>query len=132
MIHAANYGVYGARKVHATLRRAGRDVARCTVERLMRAAGLRGVSRAKGPRTTRPAPETGKPADLVKRAFIAQAPNHLWVADITYIRTFSGWVYAAFRHRRLLPDGRRLAGGHKPLHRPRPRRSGHGRLRATA
>ncbi|MFJ7495777.1 IS3 family transposase [Streptomyces sp. NPDC097727] len=95
-IHAANYGVYGARKVHAALVREGFEVARCTVERLMRAAGLRGVIRAKSPRTTRPAPETGRPADLVERQFTATAPNQLWVADITYIRTLSGWVYAAF------------------------------------
>jgi len=96
VLHAANYGVYGARKIHAALRRAGRQVARRTVERLMREAGLRGVSRAKSPRTTKPAPETGRPADLVKRQFTADAPNCLWVADITYIRTFSGLVYAAF------------------------------------
>lgn len=96
MIHADNYGVYGARKVHAALLRKDWTVARCTVERLMRADGLRGVSRARGPRTTRPAPETGRPADLVKREFTADTANQLWVADITYIRTFSGWVYAAF------------------------------------
>ncbi|MER7817764.1 IS3 family transposase [Streptomyces sp. NPDC096153] len=96
VIHADNYGVYGARKVHAALLRKEWTVARCTVERLMRADGLRGVSRAKGPRTTRPAPETGRPSDLVNREFTADAPNQLWVADITYIRTFSGWVYAAF------------------------------------
>jgi putative transposase len=95
-IHQDNYGVYGARKVHATLQREGHQVARCTVERLMRTAGLRGVIRTKSPRTTRPAPETGRPADLVQRQFTATAPNQLWVADITYIRTFSGWVYAAF------------------------------------
>ncbi|MFE3519921.1 IS3 family transposase, partial [Streptomyces sp. NPDC059166] len=95
-IHADNYRVYGARKVHAALVREGHEVARCTVERLMRQAGLRGVIRAKSPRTTRPAPETGRPADLVERQFTATAPNQLWVADITYIRTFSGWVYAAF------------------------------------
>ncbi|MFI0242835.1 IS3 family transposase [Streptomyces sp. NPDC016845] len=95
-IHTDNYGVYGARKVHAALVRGGIRVARCTVERLMRQAGLRGVIRAKSPRTTRPAPETGRPADLVERQFTATAPNQLWVADITYIRTFSGWVYAAF------------------------------------
>ncbi|GAA0662232.1 hypothetical protein GCM10009535_47310 [Streptomyces thermocarboxydovorans] len=71
-------------------------MARCTVERLMRADGLRGVVRAKSPRTTRPAPETGRPADLVNREFTADAPNQLWVADITYIKTHSGWVYAAF------------------------------------
>lgn len=96
MIHQANYGVYGARKIHAALLRRGHTVARCTVERLMRQAGLRGVIRAKSPRTTRPAPETARPTDLVNRQFTAQAPNQLWVADITYIRTFSGWVYAAF------------------------------------
>lgn len=95
-VHEQNYGVYGARKVHAELVRSGVVVARCTVERLMRAAGLRGVSRAKSPRTTRPAPESGRPLDLVDRQFVAEAPNVLWVADITYIRTFCGWVYAAF------------------------------------
>jgi putative transposase len=95
-LHADNYGVYGARKVHAALRREGVAVARCTVERLMRAEGLRGISRAKGPRTTRPAPEAARPEDLVERRFSAEAPNRLWVADITYVRTFAGWVYAAF------------------------------------
>lgn len=96
MIHQANYSVYGARKIHAALVRKGHQVARCTVERLMRQAQLRGVIRAKSPRTTRPAPETARPADLVNRQFTATAPNQLWVADITYVRTFSGWVYAAF------------------------------------
>jgi putative transposase len=95
-IHKDNYGVYGARKIHAALLREGLTLARCTVERLMRAAGLRGVIRAKSPRTTRPAPETDRPRDLVERQFTATAPNQLWVADITYIRTLSGWVYAAF------------------------------------
>lgn len=65
MLHAANYGVYGARKIHAALRRAGRDVARCTVERFMRAAGLRGASRAKGPRTTRLAPQVAAYSPIV-------------------------------------------------------------------
>jgi putative transposase len=95
-VHEDNYGVYGARKVHAQLRRDGHLVARCTVERLMRASGIRGVSRAKSPRTTIPAPAVHRPPDLVGRAFTAPAPNRLWVADITYIRSFSGWVYAAF------------------------------------
>lgn len=95
-IHTDNYGVYGARKVHAALVREDITVARCTVERLMRRDGLRGVIRAKSPRTTRPAPETDRPADLVERQFTATAANQLWVADITYIKTFSGWVYAAF------------------------------------
>ncbi|MET3948894.1 transposase InsO family protein, partial [Arthrobacter sp. UYCu512] len=62
----------------------------------MRQKGLRGISRSKGPRTTKPAPETGRPADLVERRFQATAPNRLWVADITYVRTFAGWDYAAF------------------------------------
>jgi putative transposase len=95
-VHADNYGVYGARKVWHELHRQGVDVARCTVERLMRAAGLRGLLRDKSPRTTRPGPETARPADLVDRDFTATAPNLLWVADLTYVRTSAGWVYAAF------------------------------------
>jgi putative transposase len=95
-VHADNYGVYGARKVHAELHRQGRRVARCTVERLMRSAGLRGISRAKGPRTTVPGTGPDMRPDLVDRAFTATGPDQLWVADITYCRTFSGWVYAAF------------------------------------
>jgi putative transposase len=89
------------RKMYAALARAGgvegRPVARCTVERLMQATGLRGLSRVKTPRTTRPAAraEDTRP-DLVNRDFTAGAPNLLWVADITYVRTFSGWVFAAF------------------------------------
>ncbi|MGO0577936.1 IS3 family transposase [Ornithinimicrobium panacihumi] len=95
-IHAANYGVYGARKVWHALKREGHDeVARCTVERLMRVNGLRGVSKEKAPRTTRPARDD-IPDDFVNRQFVASAPNELWVADITYIKTHSGWVYASF------------------------------------
>jgi putative transposase len=95
-VHEDNYGVYGARKVWAELSRQGIDVARCTVERLMREIGLRGLLRDKSPRTTRPAAETGRPGDLVKRDFTATRVNELWVADITYVRTAVGWVYAAF------------------------------------
>lgn len=95
-IHAENYGVYGARKIWHELQRRGVRVARCTVERLMRVAGLRGLLRDKSPRTTRPAAETGRPRDLVKRDFTAAGPNQLWVADLTYVRTSVGWVYAAF------------------------------------
>jgi putative transposase len=95
-IHAENYDVYGARKVWHELLRRGVRVARCTVERLMRQAGLRGLLRDKSPRTTRPAAETSRPADLVKRDFTAATPNQLWVADLTYVRTSVGWVYAAF------------------------------------
>lgn len=95
-MHEDNYSVYGARKVWAELNRQGIDVARCTVERLMREIGLHGLLRDKSPRTTRPAPETGRPADLVKRDFTATRVNQLWIADITYVRTTAGWVYAAF------------------------------------
>ena len=95
-VHADNYGVYGVRKVHAELNRQGHVVARCTVHRLMRAAGLRGITRAKGPRTTIPGSGPDVRSDLVHRDFHPDAPNRLWVADITYCRTFSGWVYAAF------------------------------------
>ena len=95
-VHDDNYGVYGARKVHAELNRLGHPVARCTVERLMRILGLRGISRTKGPRTTVPGPGPDTRPDLVDREFTAEAPNQLWVADITYVRTFAGWVYAAF------------------------------------
>ena len=95
-IHTVNYGVYRVRKVHAELRRNGDQVARCTVERLMKREGLRCIRRAKGPRTTIQGPLADRPSDLVERRFSATAPDFLWVADITYFRTFSGWVYAAF------------------------------------
>ena len=95
-VHADNYGVYGARKVHAEMNRLGYPVARCTVERLMKILGLRGISRSKGPRTTVAGLGPDTRPDLVEREFTATAPNQLWVADITYIRTFAGWTYAAF------------------------------------
>lgn len=95
-VHTENYGVYGSRKVHAELVRRGHPMARCSVERLMRTAGLRGVSRSKGPRTTIPGEGPEVRADLVQREFTAAAPDRLWVADITYCRSFAGWVYAAF------------------------------------
>lgn len=97
VVHEANLGVYGARKIHAALNRDGVEVARCTVERLMRAAGIQGIRRDKTRKTTfGDGAETDRPADLVKRAFTATAPNQLWVADLTYIRTHAGWAYAAF------------------------------------
>lgn len=95
-VHAENYGVYGINKIHAELNRQGHRVARCTVHRLMRAAGLRGITRAKGPRTTVPGAGPDTRPDLVRRQFTATGPDQLWVADITYCRTFSGWAYAAF------------------------------------
>jgi transposase InsO family protein len=95
--HRANLGVYGARKIHAELNREGIAVARCTVERLMRAAGLRGIPREKTRKTTvSDGAHTERPEDLVKRKFTATAPNQLWVADLTYARTHAGWTYVAF------------------------------------
>jgi putative transposase len=91
-VHADNYGVYGARKVHAEMLRLDYPVARCTVERLMRAAGLRGITRAEGPRTTIPGTGPDTRPDLVDRDFTATAPDQLWVADITYCRT--SWIPA--------------------------------------
>jgi transposase InsO family protein len=95
--HEENLGVYGARKVWAELNRQDTKVARCTVERLMRAEGLRGICREKTRKTTTSdGAETARPADLVERKFVATAPNQLWVADLTYVRTHAGWVYVAF------------------------------------
>jgi len=81
-VHKKNYGVSGVRKVHAQLKRDGHPVARCTVERLKRREGLRGISRSRTPRTTIPGLLSDRPEDLVRRAFTAPAPNCLWVADI--------------------------------------------------
>ena len=88
--------VYGADKVWAQLRREGQPVARCTVERLMRDLGIRGVVRGKKVRTTWADEVSPRPTDLVERQFQATAPNRLWVADLTYVKTHSGWVYVAF------------------------------------
>ena len=89
--------VYGARKVWLELNRQGIEVARCTVERLMRELGISGVtSRRKRPRTTVPGDAAARPSDLLDRCFSAPAPNRRWVADITYVMTLSGWVYTAF------------------------------------
>jgi putative transposase len=100
-VHKANYDVYGIRKVHAQLRRegvapGGRAVARCTTQRLMKSLGLRGISRAKSPKTTIAGTGVDTRPDLVDRDFTATACDRLWVADLTYVRTFTGWVYAAF------------------------------------
>jgi putative transposase len=95
-VHAEQFGVYGARKVWRQLHREGIAVARCTVERLMRELGLEGVRRGKARRTTTLDAAAARPADLVDRDFAAQRPNRLWVADLTYVATWSGFVYVAF------------------------------------
>ncbi len=152
-MHAANYGVYGARKVWLTLNRerpaGAAPIARYTVERLMGELGLAGAVRGKVKRTTIANPAAVKPADLVDRRFTPLAPDRLWVADFTYVSTWSGWCYTAFvidaYARRILGwsvattmttqlvldavdqaiwtrhrEGRDLAGAHRP---PRPRQS---------
>ena len=88
--------MYGARKVWRQLNREGITVARCTTERLMRQMGLHGAVRGKTRRTTIRDDSAIRPADLVARRFTAVAPNRLWVADITYVATWSGFVYVAF------------------------------------
>jgi len=95
-VYEENFSVYGPRKVWRQLRREGTVVARCTVERLMRALGLKGVVRGKSWKTTFPDLFAPRPLDLVERDFTATSPNRLWVADLTYVRTWSGFVYVAF------------------------------------
>jgi putative transposase len=91
-----NRRVYGAHKVWKQLNREGVAVARCTVERLMRWMSIRGVVRGRKPRTTIPDEVAARPMDLVERDFTADRPNQLWVADLTYVATWSGFVYVAF------------------------------------
>src|SRR5262249_25140057 len=96
-VYEDNYRVYGARKIWAELRRQGVRVDRCTVERLMRRAGIVGVSRgAKKRRTTVADPAAAARPDLLRRDFTAAAPNTRWVADFTYVPIVTGTVYAAF------------------------------------
>ena len=92
----SNLRVYGADKVWKQLRREHFAVARCTVERLMRRAGLRGVIRGKSVRTTVPDAKAACPLDRVNRQFRAERPNQLWVSDFTYVSTWQGFVYVAF------------------------------------
>ena len=94
-VHRANRGVYGAPRIHADLDEAGIHVGRKRVARLMRALGLQGVTRRKFVVTTRRHPDHRPAPDLVRRNFTAQGPNHLWVADLTYVRTGRGFLYLA-------------------------------------
>jgi transposase InsO family protein len=95
-LHAENYGVYGRRKMHALMRRQGWDIGRDQTERLMRLAGVRGVRKSKRVFTTRSDKAAVLPADLVNRRFTAPAPRRLWVCDVTYVATWSGFAYVAF------------------------------------
>ncbi|WP_245004723.1 IS3 family transposase [Paraburkholderia sacchari] len=92
----ANMQVYGADKVWKQMNRERIAVARCTVERLMKQLGLRGVMRGKRVRTTVPDAIAPRPLDRVNRQFKAARPNQLWVSDFTYVSTWQGWLYVAF------------------------------------
>ena len=92
----SNMQVYGADKVWHQLNREGIAVARCTVERLMRRSGLKGVRRGKVVRTTIGDAKAACPLDRVNRQFKANRPNELWVSDFTYVSTWQGWQYVAF------------------------------------
>jgi putative transposase len=94
-VHGANFGLYGARKLWRQLLREKIAVAKCTVERLMREMGLQGVRRGKRRRTTIPDQSASRPADLVRRNSSVTRPNRLWVVDLTYVATWSGFVYVA-------------------------------------
>jgi putative transposase len=95
-VFAANFGVYGVRKVWRQMQREGIAVARCTVARLMRQMGLKGVVRGKSIRTTVSDAAAPCPRDRVNRQFTAPRPNALWVSDFTFVATWSGFVYVAF------------------------------------
>ena len=92
----ASGGRYGVRKVWHALRREGKDIARCTVERLMKAMGIQGVLRGKKVITTNPDASQTCPDDKVNREFKAGSPNQLWVSDFTYVSSWQGMVYVAF------------------------------------
>ena len=91
-----NFQVYGVRKVWRQMNREDIEVARCTVERLMKRLGIEGARRGRSCRTTIVDNAAERPADLVRRQFVADRPNQLWVADITYVATWSGFAYVAF------------------------------------
>jgi transposase InsO family protein len=95
-IYDANYAVYGARKVWRQLCREDITAARCTVERLMHKLGLQGVVRGRQWRTTIADEDQARPLDRVNRQFQATRPNQLWIADFTYVATWTGVVYVAF------------------------------------
>ncbi len=95
-VHADNYKAYGARRIYKQLRREGYEVAKCTVERLMRRHGIKGVIRGKPHFTTHPDAAADRAADLVQREFTATRPDELWVSDITYGKTAQGFVYVCF------------------------------------
>ncbi len=130
-VYEENRRVYGADKIWTQLNREGIRVARCTVERLMRRLGIQGIRRGRRWKTTIPDELQARPSDLVDRNFTAPAPNRLWVADLTYVKTHSGFVYVAIKRRHLQPLRRRLASIDLATQRPGPRRARDGDPLAT-
>ncbi|MFF3911733.1 IS3 family transposase [Streptomyces sp. NPDC001848] len=112
-IHQANYGVHGARKVWHQLRREGIPVARCTVERLMRAEGLAGAVRGRKLRTTVPGKDGRRAGDLVNRDFQAAGPDRLWVADFTSPTCPAGPALSTSRSASMPSPGGSWAGRHR-------------------
>jgi transposase InsO family protein len=106
-VHRDNYSVYGVKKMHAAMKRRGWHLGREQTRRLMRKAGLRGVQRGKPVFTT--VTDPGRSAAGVNRQFMAPEPNRLWVADITFVRTWQILLHGV-RHRRLYEEDRRLGG----------------------
>lgn len=96
VVYKANYACYGVLKMHEAMKRRGWQIGREQTRRLMKRAGLRGVQHGKPVFTTMRDPESTIPPDLVNRHFHAALPNRLWVADITYVRTWAGFTYTAF------------------------------------
>ncbi len=109
--------LYGRRKMTHHLRRAGHQVAFCTVDRIMAELGRNGIRRGKALRTTIPGKDADRPGDLLNRQFRAEAPNRIWVADFTYLRTWGGFSYVAF-----IVDvfAQRIVARHRQAHRPGP------------
>lgn len=95
-VHADNYSAYGSRRIWKALGRQGVEVARCTVERLMAQNGIEGRSARRKKRLTVADESAPRPADLVERRFVAERPDQLWVCDLTYVKTWEGFVYLAF------------------------------------
>ncbi len=132
-LHAANYCAYGSRRMWKALLRAGEQVGRSRVERLMRQNGIQGAKRRGKPwRTTTPDPAALRSPDLVKRDFTASRPDEMWFADFTYLRCWEGLVFFSFVIDAYSRDDRRLAVRQPHAHRPRPRRAQDGAAPASA
>jgi putative transposase len=130
-VHAQSRGTYGSPRVHAELQDEGIQIGSNRVARLMREAGLRGVSRRKGHATTVRSPDAAPAPDLVQRDFTAEGPDELWVADITYVPTGAGFLYLAvvldaFSRRVAQRFLRRMGDGKPSAQRAGNKRSGDG------